>query len=160
MTHEQSPQGAQGYGYVPQQQAPAQAPPQAPPQQAPAQAPPQAPPQQAPPQQAPPQSPPNEPQVIQTDSEAQDGLVKCLQCGATEIALNPSSGKLRCAFCRYEWAAETLSESLNLSSDIGSLQGVMIGSGAADITPSTEEVLTFNCSACGADVAIDTASST
>lgn len=147
MTHDQSPQGAQGYGYVPQQQTPTQASPQAPPQQ-------------APPQQAPPQPPPNEPQVIQTDSEAQDGLVKCLQCGATEIALNPNSGKLRCAFCRYEWSAETLSESLNLSSDIGSLQGVMIGSGAADITPSTEEVLTFKCSACGAEVVIDTASST
>lgn len=129
--------GAQQYGYVPEQ--PAQATP--------------------PPVQTPPADP-NEPRIIQTDADAKDGLVKCLQCGATEIGLNPTNGKLRCEFCRYEWSAETISESLNITDDLSSLQGVVIGSGAADITASTEEVLTFKCSACGAEVVIDTASST
>src|SRR5699024_6125366 len=84
---------------------------------------------------------PAEPQVIQTDTHSQDGLVKCLRCGATEISLNSATGKLRCSFCRFEWATDSVSESLNLNTDIGTLTGVMVGSGAADITPSTEEIL-------------------
>lgn len=103
---------------------------------------------------------PSAPQVIQTDADSTDGLVKCLRCGATEIALNPATGKLRCSFCRFEWVTDSVTESLNLNSDISALKGVVIGSGAADITPSTEEILTFKCSACGAEVVIDTASST
>lgn len=103
---------------------------------------------------------PSAPQVIQTDGDSTDGLVKCLRCGATEIALNPATGKLRCSFCRFEWVTDSVAESLNLDSDISALKGVVIGSGAADITPSTEEILTFKCSACGAEVVIDTASST
>lgn len=103
---------------------------------------------------------PSAPQVIQTDADSTDGLVKCLRCGATEIALNPATGKLRCSFCRFEWVTDSVAESLNLNSDISALKGVVIGSGAADITPSTEEILTFKCSACGAEVVINTASST
>lgn len=121
-------------------------------------------PSQAPaPEGAPPALPgddPSAPQVIQTDGDSTDGLVKCLRCGATEIALNPATGKLRCSFCRFEWVTDSVAESLNLDSDISALKGVVIGSGAADITPSTEEILTFKCSACGAEVVIDTASST
>src|SRR5699024_2186681 len=64
-------------------------------------------PSQAPaPEGAPPALPgddPSAPQVIQTDGDSTDGLVKCLRCGATEIALNPATGKLRCSFCRFEW---------------------------------------------------------
>src|SRR5690625_2335694 len=100
------------------------------------------------------------PEVIQTDADAKDGLVKCLRCGATEISLNPATGMLRCSFCRFEWATESVAESLNLSDDLSTLQGIVVGSGAADITPSTEVVMTFKCSACGAEVVIDTASST
>ena len=114
------------------------------------------------PEQAPPNAyePPDGPQVIQTDTHSKDGLVKCLRCGATEIALNPATGKLRCSFCRFEWVTDSVSESLNLTTDISALKGIIVGSGAADITPSTDEVLTFKCSACGAEVVIDTASST
>lgn len=128
----------------------------------PAQASPEQPAQDTPPVQTPPEQhqAPAGPQVIQTDGDATDGLVKCLRCGATDISLNPASGKLRCSFCRFEWSTDTIAESLNLDTDIGQLTGVLIGSGAADIVPSTDEVLTFKCSACGAEVVIDTNSST
>jgi len=43
-----------------------------------------------------------------------------------------------------------------LETDISRLEGVVIGSGAKDIIPSTDEVLTFKCSSCGAEVVIDT----
>ncbi len=79
------------------------------------------------------------PRVIKTDEGAKDGLAKCARCGATEISLNLATGNLRCGFC---------------------LVGLVLGSGSSDIVPSTSEVLTFKCSACGAEVVIDTTSST
>ncbi len=100
------------------------------------------------------------PRVIQTDDGAQDGLAKCARCGATEISLNVATGMLRCGFCRHEWSSENAAEAFDLNGDIGKLSGIVVGSGSADIMPSTEEVLTFKCSACGAEVVIDTNSST
>ncbi|MHA7135138.1 TFIIB-type zinc ribbon-containing protein [Oerskovia turbata] len=100
------------------------------------------------------------PTVVRTDTGATDGLVKCARCGATEISLNVATGNLRCEFCRYEWAAAESLADLGLDGDIGALRGVVGGSGTADIVPSTDEVLTFRCSACGADVVVDTAHGT
>lgn len=105
-------------------------------------------------------SEPEGPKVIQTDTHSKDGLVKCPRCGATEIGLNASTGMLKCSFCRYEWTTESVAESLNLTRDISSLKGIILGSGASDIAASVSEVVTFKCSACGAEVVIDTASST
>lgn len=100
------------------------------------------------------------PQVIRTDVGAQDGLAKCERCGATEIALNLATGNLRCSFCRHEWQADKALDVFDLNGDIASLVGTVVGSGTADIVPSVEEVLTFKCSACGAEVVVDTNHST
>lgn len=102
----------------------------------------------------------DDPRVIQTDEGAKDGLTKCERCGATEISLNVATGNLRCGFCRHEWSAENAIEAFKLDADIGKLEGLVHGSGSSDIIPSTEQVLTFKCSACGAEVVIDTANST
>lgn len=51
-------------------------------------------------------------------------------------------------------------DTLNLDGEIGELSGIVIGSGSEDIIPTTDEILTFKCSACGAEVVIDTNSST
>lgn len=98
--------------------------------------------------------------VVQTDADAKDGLSKCPQCGSTEISLNVASGLLRCHFCRVEWAGENALEAFGFDSDIAHLTGFTMGSGSADITPSTEDVMTFKCQACGAEVVIDTLHST
>lgn len=103
---------------------------------------------------------PEGPQVIQTDAHAVDGLNRCTRCGATEISLNIASGMLRCGFCRNEWSTPNANETFGLDKGIGELVGITTGSGSADIVPSADEVLTFKCSACGAEVVIDTASST
>ncbi len=108
----------------------------------------------------PPAPNPNEPQVVQTDRGAKDGLAKCERCGATEISLNVATGNLRCGFCRHEWQAENALAAFNLNGDISQLVGTIVGSGSGDIMPSVEEVLTFKCTACGAEVVIDTATST
>ncbi len=100
------------------------------------------------------------PQLIQTDQGAKDGLAKCASCGATEISLNVATGNLRCGYCRFEWSAQNAIEAFGLDAGIGDLIGLVLGSGSSDIVPSAAEVLTFKCSACGAEVVIDTASST
>ena len=100
------------------------------------------------------------PRIVRTDEGAEDGLTKCARCGSTEISLNVASGNLRCGFCRFEWTAENALEAFDLNGDIGKLSGIVVGSGSSDIIPSVEEVLTFKCSACGAEVVIDTNNST
>ncbi|WP_299275574.1 TFIIB-type zinc ribbon-containing protein [uncultured Georgenia sp.] len=98
------------------------------------------------------------PQVVRTDADAQDGLAKCPRCGATEISLNTASGLLRCLFCRHEWGKQD--DELFINQDIRTLTGLVIGSGSQDIVASTDEVLTFKCTACGAEVVVNTAEST
>ena len=93
--------------------------------------------------------------VIKTDVGAKDGQNKCPKCGATDISLNVNTSKLRCNFCRFEFEPEKLS---NMETDIDNLQGRIVGSGATDIVADTNDVLTFKCSSCGAEVVIDTAS--
>jgi len=98
--------------------------------------------------------------VINTDDGAKDGLAKCARCGATEVSLNVATGQLRCGFCRFEWSTENAIDAFNLNGDISELTGTIIGSGSSDIVPTTEEILTFKCTACGAEVVIDTNTST
>ncbi len=95
----------------------------------------------------------NEPKVIQTDIGAKDGQNKCPKCGSTDISLNLNNGKLRCNFCRHEFEPEKINED---GQDLDNLEGEVIGSGAQDIIAAVEDVLTFKCSSCGAEVIIDT----
>ena len=94
--------------------------------------------------------------VIKTDVDAKNGQDKCPKCGSTDISTNMYSGKLRCNFCRYEFNLEKVE---GLVTDISKLQGQVVGSGAQDIVADTNDILTFKCSSCGAEVVIDTASS-
>ena len=80
---------------------------------------------------------------------------KCPKCGATDISTNVNTGKLRCNFCRYEFEPEKVS---GLVEDLSQLHGQVIGSGAKDIVADTNDVITFKCSSCGAEVVVDTAS--
>ena len=98
--------------------------------------------------------PVDEPKIVQTDIGAKDGQNKCPKCGATDISLNVNKGLLRCNFCRHEFEPEKVA---GMETDLRKLEGTVIGSGAQDIIASTDEVLTFKCSSCGAEVVIDTA---
>ena len=99
--------------------------------------------------------PNSEPIIVQTDVGSKDGQNKCPKCGATEISTNLKTGKLRCEFCLYEFEPEKVE---GMVTDINQLQGQVIGSGAQDIIASQNDVLTFKCNSCGAEVVIDTAS--
>ncbi len=95
--------------------------------------------------------------IVQTDVGAKDGQNKCPKCGATDISLNTSNGKLRCNFCRHEFEPEKVE---GLETDISKLQGQIIGSGATNIVADTNDVITFKCSSCGAEVVMDTSETT
>lgn len=95
--------------------------------------------------------------IIKTDIGAKDGQNKCPKCGATDCSLNMQTGRLRCNFCRHEFAMEQVS---GFENDISNLQGQVIGSGASDIIADTKDILTFKCSSCGAEVVIDTSNQT
>lgn len=93
------------------------------------------------------------PTIIKTDVGAKDGQDKCPKCGATDISLNINNGKLRCNYCRYEFLPKRID---GMTNDLSQLNGQVMGSGAQDIVADTNDVLTFKCSSCGAEVVIDT----
>ena len=95
--------------------------------------------------------------VVKTDEGSKTGQSKCPKCGATDISLNTTSGKLRCNFCRHEFAPEKVE---GLEKDLSKLEGTVIGSGASNIDASSDDIVTLKCSSCGAEVVVDTASST
>jgi DNA-directed RNA polymerase subunit RPC12/RpoP len=99
----------------------------------------------------------DEPVMDNTGAEAAGGQNKCPKCGATDISLNVNTGLLRCNFCRHEFEPEKVA---GLETDLSKLEGTVIGSGAKDIIADTNEVMTFKCSSCGAEVVIDTTEAT
>lgn len=99
----------------------------------------------------------NGPTIVQTDVGSKDGQNKCPRCGATDISLNVNTGKLKCNFCRSEFESEKIS---GMETDLSQLQGQIMGTGAQDIVADTNDVITFKCSSCGAEVVIDTSSVT
>lgn len=92
--------------------------------------------------------------VVQTDTDAKDGQIKCPKCGSTDIQTNSRTGKLRCSFCRHEFEPQLL----ETEDDVSSLEGVTMGSGAQDRAADANDVITLKCESCGAEVVIDTAS--
>lgn len=97
------------------------------------------------------------PKIVQTDVGNKDGQNKCPQCGSTDISVNAKTGKLRCNFCRHEFEPEKIQ---GMETDITKLEGEIMGSGTQDIVEDTQNIMTFKCSSCGAEVVIDTAEST
>ncbi len=95
--------------------------------------------------------------IIKTDVDSKDGQVKCPKCGSTDISTNLNNGKLRCNFCRTEFEPIKVK---GMVEDISKLEGQVIGSGASDIVADTKDIITMKCSSCGAEVVVDTASST
>ena len=94
--------------------------------------------------------------IIQTESSLKDGQVKCPKCGSTDIELNTKTGKLRCNFCRHEFEPQLAPA----DEDISTLTGTAVRSGAQDIEDNSEDLITLKCESCGAEVVIDTRTST
>lgn len=99
--------------------------------------------------------PPANATIDTSNQRLDDGINRCPRCGATDIQLRPSAGMLVCLFCRHEWAEARLDTTVP-TSDLASLTGTVIGSGAADIVAGVDAVITLKCGGCGAEVVVNT----
>lgn len=81
-----------------------------------------------------------------------NGANRCPNCGATDVVLNPSTGKLRCNFCRTVFD----DTSANANGGVDSLTSDIVGDGATNIIPGEDLILTLKCPSCGAEVVINT----
>ena len=98
-----------------------------------------------------------DPVAIDTSAaELKDGLNRCPKCGSTDIRQKPGSDLLVCQYCRHQWHGERVEEEFGLGEGIDQLQGTVIASGARDIAADAASLMTFHCTACGAEVTINT----
>ncbi|MBR6230001.1 MAG: TFIIB-type zinc ribbon-containing protein [Eubacterium sp.] len=96
--------------------------------------------------------------TFETNSAAKDGQTKCPKCGATDIQLNPATGKLRCNFCRHVFEPDVMED---MKGGVGDLHGEQISTGAADISQEPDDqTMTLKCTSCGAEVVINLEEST
>ena len=94
--------------------------------------------------------------IVET-SDKVNGQNKCPRCGATGAIFNIEKGVLVCTSCRYEFQPEQIT---NMVDDLSKLQGQVIGSGATNIVANSNDIVTLKCSSCGAEVVVDTSTST
>jgi len=91
-----------------------------------------------------------------TAEELKDGLNRCPRCGATDIRHKPGSDLLVCLYCRAEWDGARVEEEFGLGKGLDELEGTVIASGARDIEADAASLMTFKCTGCGAEVAVNT----
>ena len=100
-----------------------------------------------------------DPVAIDTSAaELKDGLNRCPKCGSTEIRQKPGTDLLICLYCRNEWHGVSVEEAFGLGEGIDQLKGTIIASGAQDIAADAASLMSFKCTACGAEVTVNTES--
>ena len=98
-----------------------------------------------------------DPLAIDTGSDVlKDGLNRCPKCGATDIRQRAGTDLLVCLYCRNEWHAERVEEAFGFGEGLDTLEGTVMASGARDIAADATSLMTFQCTACGAEVTINT----
>ncbi len=90
--------------------------------------------------------------VIYQDRSLSNGITKCPSCGSSDMQLNMNTGLLHCNFCHREFSEV----SDGIDGEISRLNGTHLGIGVSDIAFDAADVVTLKCSACGAEVVVDT----
>lgn len=93
---------------------------------------------------------------VTRETTEKDGQIKCPKCGATDISTDIKTGKLRCNFCRHLFEPEKAED----SGDIADLEGSKVSEGAGNIVEDSPDVITLKCESCGAEVVVNTRTST
>lgn len=98
-----------------------------------------------------------DPVAIDTSAEElKDGANHCPKCGATDIRHKPGTDVLVCLFCRHEWHGQRVEEEFGFGEGHDTLEGTIVSSGARDIDADTSSLMSFKCTACGAEVTVNT----
>lgn len=95
--------------------------------------------------------------IIETEIGLKDGQYVCPNCGATEIKFSEKLGKLYCNYCDSTFEGKKLEE---IEDNLFNLKGTIIGSGAKNIKVDINDIITLKCGGCGAEVVIDTKTTT
>jgi predicted RNA-binding Zn-ribbon protein involved in translation (DUF1610 family) len=88
-------------------------------------------------------------------NEAKAEKLICSSCGSTDVSFNVETGKFRCDFCRTEVipASDNLDEGLTGDlSDVEHLHGIHKSTGMSELIQSEEDVISFKCPSCGAEM--------
>lgn len=88
--------------------------------------------------------------------ELQDGLNRCPKCGGSDIRQRPGTDLLVCLYCRNEWHGERVEEAFGFGEGLDALEGTVVASGAREIAADASSLATFKCTACGAEVTVNT----
>jgi DNA-directed RNA polymerase subunit RPC12/RpoP len=98
-----------------------------------------------------------DPVAIDTSAEElKDGLNRCPKCGSTEIRHKTGTDLLVCMYCRHEWQGARVEEEFGFGEGIDQLKGTVIASGAKDIEADVAHLMSYKCTACGAEVTVNT----
>lgn len=83
---------------------------------------------------------------------AKNGLNRCPKCGSSDISQDTDEGKLKCNHCRTLFEGELANEAGGIRGKLGEDRGT----GAEDIIPGEDVVVTMICPSCGAQVVVNT----
>jgi DNA-directed RNA polymerase subunit RPC12/RpoP len=98
-----------------------------------------------------------DPVAIDTEAkELKDGLNRCPKCGATDIRQRAGTDILVCLYCRHEWHGARVEEEFGFGEGLDQLKGTIVASGARDIAADAAALMSFKCTACGAEVTVNT----
>lgn len=95
--------------------------------------------------------------IIETGNNLKDDRYVCPNCGGAEIKFSEKLGKLYCNYCDSIFEGEKIKE---LENNLFKLNGTIIGSGARNIKTDINDIITLKCGGCGAEVVIDTKTTT
>ena len=90
---------------------------------------------------------------ILDSSDDRGGVIACDNCGSSDISLNIDTQDLECNFCRHTVENQPYQKTV---ANIQHLHGHVVGAGASDIIASADDVITYKCPNCGAEVVLDT----
>jgi hypothetical protein len=96
------------------------------------------------------------PATVDTSTGKAHGLDKCPRCGSTEIGPRAGTAELVCHYCRHQWGEAEIDDHVGFATPVAELRGRTIGSGAGSIVADAADVLTLKCTACGAEVVVNT----
>ena len=80
---------------------------------------------------------------------------RCPNCGASDVSTNTGTGKLRCKYCKHEFE-NVASNSDAPEKTFKTIKGDIVSSGASNIVPGQDVVVTLRCPSCGAEVVVNT----
>ena len=87
----------------------------------------------------------------ESDAQVEVELRRCPNCGASDVSLDTTQGKLKCNYCRHVFEPQKN----NAFGGVESLNGEKVDAGAEDIVPSEDVIITLKCPSCGAEAVVN-----